>query len=295
MKTLPQSTVSGLHPIVGYAYSSADSTFLLDNETISNGIIHIKLGNPNGPIVLITGGSTSDIYYQGSWVRPFSKLAFSFCSSIYSCACVGYSTSQELFRLLEAISVITPDYVVSLNGVNDFGLIQSRSRKYPYIHAYKHDLFDVLSSFRDLKYLSKSVIDSSVDRQILALDYESDRSGFHTWHLNVSLMNFISNFKGANFFSFLQPCLGYAPYVPSPDSLEGYYLTALTRSKTWYQSRLNEFYTRATEVCNGSPFLVDFTSILGPSCDDLFQDTRHLNCIGNYKLAKSIYHTLFDT
>lgn len=293
MKTLPQSTLSGLHPLVGHAYSSADAGFLLDNETISNGLIEIKLGNPNGPKILISGGSTSDIFYDGSWVRPFSKFLFGACSSIFSCACVGYSTSQELFRLLESVAVIKPDCIISLNGINDIKLMQSRLYKYPYIHKYQHSLFDVLGSMQNLNYLSRAVADdSSADRQVLALECVNDKYGFDTWFLNVSLMSHICDFYGARFYSFLQPCLGFAPYVPSPDSLEGYYWSTLIRSKTWYESGVNSFYKKAVEACLDSSFLYDFTSILGPSCEGVFQDTRHLNSTGNFILAKSIYAIL---
>ena len=105
MKVLPQSTVSGLHPLVGHAYSIDDSSFLLKNELIQDGIIKINLNPSSDTTILVSGGSTSDIFYGGSWVRPFSRLIYSEFRSLYSCACAGYSTSQEL-SVVEAINVL---------------------------------------------------------------------------------------------------------------------------------------------------------------------------------------------
>ncbi len=294
MKTLPQSTVSGLHPLVGHAYSIDDSSFLLKNECINDGIIEIKLNPSSDTTVLITGGSTSDIFYEGSWVRPFSRLIYSQCCSLYSCACVGYSTSQELLRLVECINVLKPDIVISLNGVNDFGLIQSFQNKYPYVHNFQNRLFEYIAKDncfkgKDLRLLSAQL----KSRQISKVQTIDDVDGFISWAQNLSTMNFISHYNCANFYSFLQPCLGYPPLIVDPDSIEGYYMSKLTATKEWYLPSMISFYDKAVKFCEKNTFANDFTSVLGDSPSNLFEDCRHLNSIGNLLLAKAIYAMVF--
>ena len=284
MKTLPQSSVSGIHPLVGHAYASRDCNFLLANESYENGIFKLELGCPSGLKVMISGGSTSDLYYNGSWVRPFSKLVYNQCSVIYSSACVGYSSSQELLRLMESLSVLKPDVVISLNGLNDLGCIQSTVSRSSYVHNYLHSLFKALSvaNIHSLTSTSSAV----AEREVILMPSNDD---FNTWLANINLMYSLCSIHGAYFFSFLQPCLGYRPYVPLPDSIEDYYLGKLIKSKPWYIDKLTSFYDQATHACVTLPFAHDFTGSLGTSYSNLFQDVRHLNQLGNYKLASSIY------
>ena len=112
-----------------------------------------------------------------------------------------------------------------------------------------------------------------------------DIDGYITWSQNISTMNFLSHYNGAKFFSFLQPCLGYSPLVVDPDAIEGYYMEKLTETKDWYLSSMRSFYDKAIEFCKKSTFAIDFTSALGESSTNLFDDCRHLSAIGNIRLA----------
>ena len=290
MELLPQSSISGIHPIVGHAYTSSNASFLHPGESLIDGLIRIRLGCPSGPRVLITGGSTSDIYYDGSWVRPFSRHIFYQASDIYSCACVGYSTSQELARLLECIDLLRPHYVLSLSGINDFGLLQSHNRRCPYIHPYQFRLYAALSSSTNTPSLDANAETSQIgDRSIVALAHNLGNDGYHSWHTNITLMHELCNINHSQFFAFLQPCLGYPPNDPVKNSIEGFYLHALAEKQPWYLSAMKSFYDKATEFCKSSPFAFDLTSCLGSKVDNLFADTRHLNVLGNCILAEQIY------
>ena len=290
MHKLPQSTVSGLHPLVGHAYSVHDSSFLLENESIENGLIEIKLNPNSDKTILVSGGSTSDIYYDGSWLRPFSGLVHDKFKSIFSCACAGYSTSQELLRILECINALKPDIVISLNGVNDFGLIQSPQRSYPYIHSFQSRLYDYIARNKDFQGKSLRRISSDLEkREVTKYPSLDDDCGFNSWSQNISIMNFVAMYNGAEMYSFLQPCLGYGALEPERDSLEEYYLSKLVADREWYLLKMRDFYDKAVHFCGESSFAVDFTSVLGNSPTNLFQDCRHLNPLGNLHLAKAIY------
>ena len=297
MKLLPQSTVSGFHPLVGHAYSVHDGSFLLSNEKIDDGVIKISLNPDASNTLLVLGGSTSDIYYGGSWVRPFSALIQASFRTIYSCACVGYSTSQELLRLIEFVSVLKPTIIISLNGINDFGLFQaakSHSLAHPYVHSYLNRIYDFISNSYH-PTLSKSFFSQPPNRLVCKLPYPLD-DGFNIWRFNISLMNSIALYHGSSFFSFLQPCLGYSPFEVSSNCLEGFYLKLLCSQKgrESYLSSMNSFYRKATNFCSGSDFAIDLTCALGHSPSNLFEDCRHLNTLGNIKLARAIYANIFD-
>ena len=220
MKVLPQSSVSGLHPLVGHAYAYCDCSFLLSNENYENGIFSIQLGNPQGLKILVSGGSTSDIFYDGSWLRPLSRLLYKHCSVIYSCACVGYSTSQEVLRLFDAYSVLKPDIIISLNGINDFGCIQSTVSGSPKVHNYQHSLFSTLSELQ-----TKSLNQTSSDKK-REIVYARSGDDFDNWYTNIQLMNSLSY---CCTFS-LSALSWYKPYCPP---VQNYYLALLTNLGIW--------------------------------------------------------------
>ena len=92
--------------------------------------------------IMVLGGSTStELYYPESWVSKLYKRLSSEGEQvcIYNGACEANGVCQEFLRLTRDIGFIRPDIVISLSGVNDYGL---RSR----------DRFETLRGESDLSY-----------------------------------------------------------------------------------------------------------------------------------------------
>lgn len=79
----------------------------------------------DGPRIMILGGSTStELYYPESWVSKLYKkiIAEGKQVCIFNGACEANGICQEFLRLTRDIEFLRPDIVISLSGVNDYGL-----------------------------------------------------------------------------------------------------------------------------------------------------------------------------
>ena len=291
MKKLPQTKVYGLHPLTGFCYGNRKELNLQNNESIENGIIRINCNTDGNFNILILGGSTSDIYYNGSWVRPFSKILPNKVKNIYSIACPGYSTSQELLRMIECIKFVKPKICISLNGVNDFGMIQSYKQVYPYMHGYQARLFNYL-----LKQGSNAPNHGSYDKDEFKFikrtinsvpNFQEKDDGFSTWRSNIEYMNFIAQNNNSRFFSILQPVLGISNGYKMSE-IENLKYSELIKEKTSYEENMKSFYLKAKEYSEKTNFCYNFTAVLH-DLKNVFEDTRHLNNFGNSILAMKIY------
>ena len=290
MKKLPQTKVYGLHPLTGYCYGNKKELDLKDNESIENGIINIKC-NKNGNFnILILGGSTSDIYYNGSWVRPFSRIVSNKVKNIYSIACPGYSTSQELLRMIECIKFVNPKICISLNGINDFGMLQSYEKKYPYMHKYQAKVLNYLMQKRsDTPTLDHENIEQfkNIERTVNSVPTAQKKDdGFNTWKSNIEYMNFIAENNNCRFFSILQPALGI-PNGYKMSEIESLKYNQLIKERTYYEGNMLSFYLKAEEYSKKTNFCYNFSTIL-KNLKNVFEDTRHLNNFGNSILAIEI-------
>ena len=110
---------------------------------LQGGLVFLK--NPfTQKKIVILGGSTSDIAYEGNWIRPFNEKISAFDNEItlISGAFSGYSSSQELLKLQKRYNTSRPNLVISLSGVNDIGFIQCADPKYPLTHLYVSKIFN---------------------------------------------------------------------------------------------------------------------------------------------------------
>jgi len=290
MKKLPQTKVYGLHPLTGYCYGNRKELNLKDNESIQNGIIKIDLNKEGIFNILILGGSTSDIFYNGSWVRPFSKILSKKVKNIFSVACPGYSTSQELLRMIECIKLVKPKICISLNGINDFGMIQSYERKYPYMHNYQAKILNFLIRNRsDTPTLTNKNIEQfkNIERTFNSVPTSKKKDdGFDTWKSNIEYMNFIAENNNSKFFSILQPALGI-PNGYKMSEIESLKYNQLIKERTYYEGNLLSFYDKAKQYSKKTNFCYNFTATLS-NFKNVFEDTRHLNNFGNSILAIEI-------
>ena len=94
---LRQTILRGVDPILGFTFGDGPEDLILaPDETLADGLIWIGdrvFGAPGW----CSGGSTSDISYSGSWLRPFRDVGRERGRplSLISGAVSGYASSQE--------------------------------------------------------------------------------------------------------------------------------------------------------------------------------------------------------
>lgn len=307
-----QSVINGLDPLLGYAYSSSSDLPLSGEDSYNDGLIFLK--NPvTEKKIVILGGSTSDLAYEGNWIRPFNKKITSFDEriTVTSGAFSGYSSSQELLKLLRDVVPLKPHLVISLSGVNDIGFIQCADPKYPLTHLYVSKIFHFLQQ----KYgksvnkeslwnkvasrgnLRPSAMNSSFSIGKVVHGFNNKLSDFEVWHRNIRLMKSICSEFNIKFISFLQPIFGFGNYTSTKDENENFRLF-LSKHKgihgKSYVEALHSFYENAVKIVSAnSDYMVDLTNIFLDE-KEIFSDPRHLNKKGNNILCIKIFDHLID-
>lgn len=311
-KQVKQSLLNGLDPMIGYAYS--DSTYLQlerEREDYLNGIARIGRNANKDIRIAVLGGSTSDISYQGNWMRVlYDLLEKQGLKPLVICAGMsGYSTSQEVIKLIRDILPLNPSIVVSLSGVNDLGFIHAASPKRPFIHKYQQLLGKFIVDkygttapttttyfHHSIKTKSQSLNGLNPEMSLgkLVLGVEQVQESFESWHKNIRLQKAICSEFEIDYFACLQPIFGFGDYQSSEEESRVYNEFVKERyvHKVPYDEALKFFYKGAKKIVKANPdYLYDLTDIFAEE-NDVYSDPRHLNAHGNRILAEKVFSIL---
>ncbi|MDE7314178.1 MAG: SGNH/GDSL hydrolase family protein [Mucispirillum sp.] len=138
--------------------------------------------------IIVLGGSTSsEEYHPENWVSKlyYGLLKQNVKTVIYNGAHPGNDIVDEILRLLRDASVLQPQIVISMSGLNNLCHKESTSQFNP-------------------ERMINWVRSLSPDKQYCSGLY-SEESLFSFWSRNVRLLKVISEFYGAKFYGFLQP------------------------------------------------------------------------------------------
>jgi len=180
------------------------------------------------PIILTLGGSTTDpLEHETSWPEELARLLVeegSACTVING-ATEGYSSSQELLKLIRDGLELEPDLVISYSGVNDRGAYGALP--HPMVHRYQRYVLDRLTQSPPSPLLPNTIaLLRSLGRgdeggSGYTLGLETERS-LADWYLrNLSLMNAVSTAADAEFIGVTQPNAYVGGYRWPPAGEEG--------------------------------------------------------------------------
>jgi hypothetical protein len=165
------------------------------------------------PIILTLGGSTTDgLKYGHSWPEDLSKLflANGVPGTIINGGTGGYSSNQELLKLLRDGLSLKPDIVISYSGVNDRG--KYSELPYPMVHIYQKNVLENKHQNKSIIFPSTIELFSRFFGGALASDggytfgIESNLTLWEQYIRNMQIMNALSELYGIKFFGVLQPC-----------------------------------------------------------------------------------------
>ncbi len=131
-------------------------------------------------IVVLGGSTSSEVYMPENWIsKLYYKLsADNIKTIIYNGAHTGNDIVIELLRILRDAYVLQPQIVISMSGVNNL--------------LYK-------------SYENQFCVERFVDVRNKNKNAGKNETLYSFWNRNVKVMRCITNFYGAQFFSFLQP------------------------------------------------------------------------------------------
>ena len=215
--------LNALDPHLGYAhgYNEDGVLNLNENYTWNHGfVVYKKIEDPinrldkmERPIILALGGSTTDgISYGHSWPEELANnlKSLEIEGTVINGGTGGYSTNQELLKLIRDGLEFHPDIVISYSGINDRG--RYSELPHPMTHKFQRKLFGKIVD-KQLPIIMPSTIalisyygeDERYNKLSLTLGVEVERSLPEQFEKNVQIMKSVSELFGAEFFSFIQP------------------------------------------------------------------------------------------
>lgn len=293
--------MSYLDPHLGYAHDPETDLGLSEDGAIPGFVIFGAPGNEDALRIVALGGSTTDPLDRGNWPRALQNILAQegIDAIVYNGGVAGYSSNQELFKLIRDAISLKPDIVVSLNGINDLGFLHSL-RDHPMVHPYqsrvlrsvvekKPPLFLPNTMSVLYRWRERSIPENS---RVEGIHYgpEIDTSPPEQWVRNVRMSHAVAAEFGIEYLCFLQPVLGIGRYNASPDDdvlLED----ANEAQHGRYIEQMAEFYDAAVEACDRLPFAYPLLNAFDGKTN-MYRDARHPNADGYGIIARAIYDEL---
>ncbi len=282
--------VSALDPHTGFGYFDEKDVELQQEERMTDGIVSI------GPMdadmrIAVLGGSTSAPSFADNWPRKLyhllKKNGRSVC--IYNCAVPGYSSHQELIKLIRDVSPLQPKVVLALNGVNDFAPFHFKNN-HPMSHPYQSFVCETIVS-KQREFGIRDIYNNNNLRGVnFGVKYSTE---LHVlWLRNVRFMRALCVEMGIPYHCFLQPVIGIGNYHTNEEELQALDLLD-KRGKGRYLSSLKNFYHHAIQYAKELDYVHDLTSIFD-GMEQKYKDVRHLNEGGNTYLTECIANIVND-
>ncbi|MEZ4281820.1 MAG: SGNH/GDSL hydrolase family protein [Myxococcota bacterium] len=245
-------------------------------------------GAPARPLILTLGGSTTDpLNHETSWPEELAAMLVErgLPGTVVNGAVGGYSTNQELLKLVRDGIELAPDLVISYSAVNDRGAYGPLP--HPMVHAYQRQILANLTQSRLHRMLPNTVslIQRWGGRDDDALGYslglETQRSLGEWYARNLSLMNAVARASGAEFLGVIQP----NAYVGA-DAGAGRFLA--NGKSDEYVVALRDFYAQIVDVPERLHYVHSFIDIFDGAQGVYSEDGVHTLRAGDRLIAQAM-------
>ncbi|MEP9387752.1 SGNH/GDSL hydrolase family protein [Mesorhizobium sp. KR9-304] len=285
-----------LDPHLAFTYGK-NSEKLLEVQKTNRWIDGFLLESPaqrglRKPIILALGGSTTDgVKFPGSWPEQLAKILdeHNIQATVINGGIGGYTTSQDLFKLIRDGFEFQPDIVIEYGGVND-GWRYSVSN-HLMVHPYQESILKVATG-QDIPRILPSAM--TLARQYLpmkgSIDYSlgvgSKRTRAQTFKKNMEIMQAATISQGGQFYAVIQPFSFYQSKhaSPNPQSVGLEFISGVT-----------ELYNEILFLTNTRDYIHDATQALEGATEVVYQpDGVHLNSAGNKIIAEYMFNLIKD-
>lgn len=213
--------------------------------------------------ILTLGGSTSDPTFVN--IKSWSEILFHLFVQmgkkviIYAGGIGGYTSAQEMKKLLRDGLILKPDIVISYSGVND-AVGRYMENKYPFFLKEERIIAEQLIE----KKMAVNSLQKKYPLEKLSLGISDERSAFELWFEHERVMHGVCTEFNIKFLGILQP------------------------AKQEYMNH-NAFYREADSMIKTFeyPWLMDARSIFEED-NQVFYDFCHVYERGNRKIARYV-------
>jgi lysophospholipase L1-like esterase len=234
------------------------------------------------PTILALGGSTTDgVNYGHSWPEELANLLArrGISATVINGGTGGYTSNQDLLKLVRDGLEFRPDIIIDYGGVNDRG--DYGELPYPMVHLYQRQILEYLTGSAVSPLLPNTVawlrrvFFAGKSRISYTLGVKSSLTQAQQYERNVVLMEAIARTQGAAFFAIVQPHAYFRNKHPENFKVPHSSLVAL--------------YGQIIELPKRLPFVYDLTRIFEDREKDVYKkDGIHLQQNGDQIVAENI-------
>lgn len=232
--------------------------------------------------IVILGGSTTDgtLFPFMSWPELLLDNIGHLNVTIYNGGVVGYTSTQELIKLLRDVMYLNPDMVIVYDGFNDMAAADKNPFAFPDVQR----AMDYVNTNKD-----KIWLDIFAEGVMAYSGIQPDADKFDIWLSNIKRMKGVCESEGIQFFAFHQPIL-YSKLNISKE--EKGLLWTTWRINDCYRWA-NEFRNRIKAIADTYDYIYDLSDIFDNETD-IYMEDCHVYEKGNRIIANVIYEILKD-
>lgn len=232
--------------------------------------------------IVVLGGSTTDgkLFPFKSWPEIMFDQINNDSVQVYNAGVSGYTSAQELIKLIRDIILLKPDVVIVYDGYNDTSEINARPGKY-FEFIYLKEALDFARNHMSHKwdFISQGEeIDRTAAYPVLG--------NFENWLMNIEMMHAITVDRGIKFYAFLQPMLSSKMNLTKEEKgilFEAENFCGL--KKTSLMGR--KFRSKIADVVNSHDYIHDLSDIFDDQ-EDIYMDICHVREGANEIIAAAI-------
>lgn len=256
-----------LDVMLGYTYtlkqdSKCDGYFIYGNNRISDYKI------------LILGGSNTETNRTPfpCWVEiMFNNYLKEKNVTIFNGAISGYTSSQEVMKLLRDIDRIKPNLVLSYGGYNNL---------YQYVEKSNRPFHIAISQKIFLQYAKKEELEMANE-----LFDNGNEDVFECWVKHMKYLHAISMINESDFCAFVQP------FIYTKKCMNRHEKRLVKMLNTIFSNEMinkcKEYISMAEKASKEYNYIFNFTSILEQK--DVYMDICHVNKEGNMIIAEKVW------
>lgn len=246
------------------------------------GIAILGENQENDYKIAVLGASTSTSGYF--WVKSWPEYLYEKYSNkhitILNGAVEGYTSAQELIKLMRDIVCLKPDLVIVYDGYNDVAN-QSAFPEMPNIYA--------ISYMKTIMEYANGRMGNTKKRDIFC-GVPSTGNAIEDWLKNIEYMNAVCGINHIKFVSFIQPLFYSKPKMTLKEDI--------ILQKKWdflfgdqeaVKGPVKELRRRAAEISRTYEYIFDLSPIFDASEEQIYFDICHVLDNGNAIIADEIY------
>ena len=246
-------------------------------------ILGENLENDYKIAVLGASTSTSGYFWFKSWPEFLYEKYTNEHITILNGAVEGYTSAQELIKLMRDIVCLKPDLVIVYDGYNDMAN-QSAFPDMPNIYA--------ISYMKTIMEYANGRMGNAKNRDIFC-GIPSSGNAIEDWLKNIEYMNAICKINHIKFVSFIQPLFYSKPKMTLKEDI--------ILQKKWdfhfgiseaVKDSVKELRRCAAEISRTYEYIFDLSSIFDASDEQIYFDICHVLDKGNAIIADEIYEII---